>query len=58
MKKIFTSLLLAFFISFAFYFPNVYANNMVNDTTNATKNVIDSAGNAVEDTANRCNWCD
>lgn len=52
MKKIFASIVIAFALSFVFYLPSAFANNMVNDATNGVRNAVGGAENAVEDTAN------
>lgn len=45
MKKIFASAIIAFAISLIFFIPSAFANNMVNDATNATKNAVGGAEN-------------
>lgn len=55
MKKIFTSILIAFIISLVFCIPSVFANNMADDAANTTRNAVGGAENAVEDTAKRSN---
>ena len=51
MKKIFISIIIAFTLSFIFYLPSAFAENMVKDATNGVRNAVGGAEKVTEDAA-------